>query len=306
MNSQTPPDAIHCEGLTKQFRGVHALNGLNLQVPDGAIFGIVGPNGAGKSTAIKTMMNIIRPDAGHVNVLGKPSSSLSPQDFTQIGYVSENQQLPDWMTVGYFMSYMKPFYPAWDDTRARELLRQFDLPLERPIRHLSRGMWMKAALASSLAYRPRLLVLDEPFSGLDPLVRDDLIQGILDGAGETTMLLSSHDLAEMETFASHIGYMDGGKLRFSEEMTSLTARFREIEVTVEPDKSAAGADYWPAQWLRRETSPAMARFVDSRFDADRTPAEIRELFGTVRTISINPMPLRAIFLALARSTRKAI
>ncbi len=135
------------------------------------------------------------------------------------------------MTVGYLMSYLKPFYPAWDDARASELLRQFDLPLDRKLKHLSRGMWMKTALASSLAYRPSLIVLDEPFTGLDPLVRDELIEGVLDAAEGATILISSHDLAEIETFASHIGYLDRGRLQFSEEMTSLAARFREIEIT---------------------------------------------------------------------------
>src|SRR4029077_12238928 len=112
-------------------------------------------------------------------------------------YVSENQQMPRWMTVEYLLAYLKPFYPSWDDARAEELLRQFQLPRDRKLRHLSRGMWMKAALASSLSYRPRLLVLDEPFSGLDPLVREDLIEGLLDSAGETTILISSHDLADI-------------------------------------------------------------------------------------------------------------
>jgi ABC-2 type transport system ATP-binding protein len=293
---------IVCEDLSKRFRGIQALDGLTLTVPEAAIFGLAGPNGAGKTTAIKTMMNIVRPDSGSADILGTPSHRLGPDDFAQIGYVSENQQLPGWMTVGYFMAYMKPFYPGWDTKRAEELLRQFDLPPDRQLRHLSRGMWMKASLASSLAYRPRLLVLDEPFSGLDPLVRDDLIQGIIDSADETTILVSSHDLAEIESFASHIGYMDQGRLRFSEEMSTLSARFREVEVIVE---AAAMPAAWPAHWLRREVSATLVRFVDSQFDPDRTPGEIRQLFEKVTSISASPMPLRGIFLALARHTSKA-
>src|SRR5207253_7773545 len=104
--------------------------------------------------------------------------------------------------------------------------------------------WMKAALALSLAYRPRLLVLDEPFSGLDPVVREDLIEGLVDSAIETTILISSHDLADIESFASHIGYLDRGRMQFAEEMTSLSARFREIEVCVEPP-ARLPADRWP-------------------------------------------------------------
>src|SRR5947199_4533721 len=129
------------------------------------------------------------------------------------------------------MNYLKPFYPQWDAERAQELLRQFELPRDRKIRNLSHGMRMKAALASSLAYRPELIVLDEPFTGLDALVRDELIEGLLARAENTTILISSHDLAEIESFASHIGYLEGGRLRFSEELESLSARFREIVLT---------------------------------------------------------------------------
>jgi ABC-2 type transport system ATP-binding protein len=296
---------IICEDLSKKFGGIRAVYRLNLAIPEGAIYGLVGPNGAGKTTAIKTMMNILRPDGGRAQILGASSRLLGPGEFAQIGYVSENQHLPDWMTVGYFMAYLKAFYPRWDDARARELLHQFDLPRDRKLRHLSRGMRMKAALASSLAYRPRLLVLDEPFSGLDPVVREDLIQGILDSADETTILVSSHDLAEIESFASHIGFMDRGRLEFSEEMTSLTARFREIEVTLEEASVARTPEPWPPHWLRRETSAALIRFVDTRFDPDRTASEIQRQFGSVRSIAANPMPLRAIFLTLARSASRA-
>ena len=293
---------IRCENLSKTFRNVEALAGLNLEIPAGAIYGLVGPNGAGKSTAIKTLMNILTPTGGRAEVLGCDSRRLGASEFTRIGYVSENQQLPDWMTVDYFMSYLKPFYPAWDDTRAAELLRLFDLPLDRRLKQLSRGMRMKAALASSLAYRPALLVMDEPFSGLDPVMRDDLIQGILDSADETTILVSSHDLAEIENLATDIGYMESGRIRFSESMASLADRFREIEVTLE--RPAALPPEWPVAWLRAEVSPALIRFVDSGFDAERTPAEVSRILTGVTRVSAAPMPLRSIFLAMARSGGK--
>jgi len=297
-------NTIHCQNLSKSFRGVPAVNGLNLEIPAGAIYGLVGPNGAGKTTAIKTLMNIIQPDSGTARVLGCDSRLLGPEQFARIGYVSENQQLPDWMTVAYLMHYLKPFYPSWDDARAEELLRQFDLPPGRKLKHLSRGMWMKASLASSLAYRPQLLVLDEPFSGLDPLVREDLIQGILDSADETTILCSSHDLAEIETLASHIGYMDRGVLRFSEEMSNLTSRFREVEVTVETVFTMPPNGQWPVRWLRPEIAPSLVRFVDSGFDPHQTDADIREVIGQVSSVTVNPMPLKSIFVTMARSASK--
>jgi ABC-2 type transport system ATP-binding protein len=290
--------AIRCNGLSKTFKDVPALIGLDLDIPAGAIYGLLGPNGAGKSTAIKTILNILRPTGGSAQVLGCDSRRLGPKEFERIGYVSENLQLPDWMTVEYFMAYLKPFYPSWDDARAAELLRQFNLPPKRKLKQLSRGMWMKASLASSLAYRPGLLVMDEPFSGLDPVMRDDLIQGILESADETTILVSSHDLAEIETLASHVGYIDAGQLVFSESMDSIVGRFREVSVTLGSPVDLPEA--WPASWMRAEVSPALLRFVDSGFDSERTPDEVRRMFSGVVDVSATPMPLRTIFLTIAR------
>jgi ABC-2 type transport system ATP-binding protein len=296
---------LRIANLMKRYRAALVLDGLDLEVPEGSVFGLVGPNGAGKTTTIKILMNILKADSGCAQVMGIDSRLLGPRQFEQIGYVSENQDLPDWMTVEYLMAYLKPFYPGWEDARSEELLRQFDLPRRRKLRHLSRGMWMKAALAASLAYRPRLLMMDEPFSGLDPLVREELIEGVLDSAGETTILISSHDLAEIESFASHIAYLDRGRLQLSEEMSSLTARFREMEVVVDPPAQLPAADRWPSHWLRPEAASSLVRFVDTRFDPEDTAAEIRRLFGEVRRISAHPMPLRSIFVTIARSGPKA-
>jgi ABC-2 type transport system ATP-binding protein len=277
---------------------------LNLDVPEGSVFGLIGPNGAGKTTTIKILMNILKADSGHAEVLGIESRDLGPRQFEKIGYVSENQQMPGWMTIGYLMSYLKPFYPSWDSARADQLIEEFKLPRDRKLRHLSRGMWMKTALVSSLAYRPQLLVLDEPFSGLDPLVREDLIEGLIESAGETTIFISSHDLADIESFASHIGYLSEGRLQFAEEMTSLAGRFREVEVIVDCPVMLADCRDWPAHWLRPEASPALVRFVETRFEPQRTTSDIHRLFGKVSQVSMHPMPLRDIFLTLARHASK--
>jgi ABC-2 type transport system ATP-binding protein len=116
------------------------LDGLNLTVPEGSVFGLAGPHGAGKTTTIKISMNILQPTAGRAEMPGIDSRALGPEALASIGYASENQELPEWMTVEYLLAYLKPFYPAWDDARARQLVRQFDLPLGRQLRHLSRGI----------------------------------------------------------------------------------------------------------------------------------------------------------------------
>jgi len=135
------------------------------------------------------------------------------------------------MRLGSFFDFLRPFYPSWDRDLEHDLIRQFELPLNRRLAKLSRGMRMKAALGSALAYHPKLIVLDEPFTGLDPLVRDELIQGLLERSEESTIFISSHDLAEIESFASHVGYLEQGQLRFSEELIVLADRFREVELT---------------------------------------------------------------------------
>ena len=294
---------IHCDGLTKRFGKVSAIDNLHLDVPEGSIYALLGPNGAGKTTLIKMLINILHPSAGRALVFGTDSRSIAPRELAQIGYVSENQDLPEWMTVDYFLAYLKPFYRTWDDALAKELIREFDLPRDRPLSKLSRGMKMKVALASSLAYHPRLLLLDEPFSGLDALVRDEFIQGLLERAAGTTILVSSHDLAELESFASHIGFLESGRMQLSEEATVLSARFREIEVTLREPPTLPPS--WPASWIRLQMSAAMVRFVETQFNEKRTSAALSNFFPGAVDVSINPMSLREIFVALAQASRKA-
>jgi ABC-2 type transport system ATP-binding protein len=293
--------AIRTEHLEKRFHRVEALRDLNLDVPTGGIYALVGPNGAGKTTAIKILMNIFPATSGRAEVLGTDSTKLAGRAFTSIGYVSENQHLPDWMRVDAFFAYLRPFYPSWDRDLENELVKQFQLPLDRKLAKLSRGMRMKAALASALAFRPKLIVLDEPFGGLDPLVRDEVIEGLLERASEATILVSSHDLAEIENLASHVGYLDQGSLRMSEEMTTLTERFREVELTF--DRPPLSPEPLPGTWMQVSTAASVLRFTESRFNEERTTADIRRSFGDVRNVTFTPMSLRSIFLAMAKTGR---
>jgi ABC-2 type transport system ATP-binding protein len=293
--------AIRTYDLTKVFGHAAVLNGISLEVAEGSIYGLVGPNGAGKTTTIKVLMNIFPPTSGRSEVLATDSRRLGPHDFAQIGYVSENQEMPEWMTVGYFLDYLAHFYPTWDAALAAELLRQFQLPRDVRLKHLSRGMRMKASLASSLAYRPRLIVLDEPFTGLDALVRDELIESLLARAEGTTIFISSHDLGEMESFASHIGYLEEGRLRISEELESLSARFREIVLTF--DAPPEHPRELPADWMHLEISGPVVRFVDTRYHPDNSAELARSVFPAYRDMAVNGMPLRAIFVALAKKGR---
>jgi ABC-2 type transport system ATP-binding protein len=294
--------AISTHDLVKRYRKLTALDGVALEVQEGAVYALVGQNGAGKTTAIKILMNLISATSGAAEILGMDSRKIRGKAYAQIGYVSENQEIPEWMKVGALLDYLREFYPTWDRSLEQSLIKQFDLPLDRKIKALSRGMKMKLALASALAFHPRLIVLDEPFGGLDPLVRDQLIEGLLERAAESTIFLSSHDLAEIESFSSHVGYLDSGKLLFSEEMSSLATRFREVELTRETDQPLPAP--LPIDWLQPKTSGTVVRFVDSRFDDQKTPADIQRVFGNVKDIQYRPLSLRSIFLALARKTEE--
>ncbi|WP_321470070.1 ABC transporter ATP-binding protein [uncultured Paludibaculum sp.] len=290
---------LRTEQLTKRFRHVDALRRVTMEVPEGAVFALVGSNGAGKTTLIKTLLNIQQPTSGRAEVLGVDSRGIGADQLANIGYISENQRLPGWMKVGYFLSYCRRFYPTWRDDELSELVRLYELPLDRKLNELSRGMRLKAVLASALAYRPKLIVLDEPFSGLDVLVREQLIESILERTPESTVLLSSHDLPEIESFATHIAYLNEGRLEFAEEMGSLTNRFREVEVTLE--QPAVLPMDLPRSWLNPEQSSVVVRFTDCQFDCRQTQAEVQRRLGGVRDVTARAMTLRAIGVALAKS-----
>jgi len=165
-------------------------------------------------------------------------------------------------------------------------------------------MKMKLALASALAFHPRLIVLDEPFGGLDPLVRDQLIESLLERAAESTLFISSHDLSEIESFSSHVGFLESGKLLFSEEMSSLTNRFREVEIATE--SAVPLPSPLPASWLQPKSLGALVRFIDSRFDGQKTPADIQRLFPNAKDVQFRALSLRAIFLAIARKPQGSL
>ena len=298
---------IQVTRLWKRFGRTDAVQDLSFAVPAGSAFALIGANGAGKTTTIKVLMNILEPSRGNATVLGVDSRKISPCELAQIGYVSENQDIPARLTVAQFLAYLRPFYPTWDIPLERSLLRQLRLPLDRKIGNLSHGMRMKMSLACALPFRPRLLVLDEPFSGLDPLVRDEFMEGLLRQAGDMTILISSHELGEIDGVATHVAFLDEGKLLFQESMSDLARRFREVHVTLDGNRKQNGGTAnvpFPKCWLRIQTVGNVLSFVDTEFSEDDVIERLRSLIGSVKTVDAQPMALRKIFTTLALAARE--
>jgi len=294
---------IEIKNLSKSFGNTLAVNHLSLEVKQGSIYAFLGPNGAGKTTTIKMLMNIIQADEGEANIIGKSSRELGASEFAQIGYVSENQKMPDWMTIPQLINYFKPFYPGWDDDFCARLLEQFDLPIDKKIKNMSRGMQMKAALLTSLAYRPKLLVLDEPFSGLDPLVRDEFIRGVLELTQQEnwTVFISSHDIDEVERLADWVGIINKGNLKYSDKISTMQENFRSVEVITEGESKSLSS--LPENWLNPEASGHTIKFVDNEYSAEKLKADLNANIPDFKDFNANPMSLRDIFLALAKTYR---
>jgi ABC-2 type transport system ATP-binding protein len=293
---------VETQGLTKKFGRLEAVEDLDLRVPEGSVFALIGPNGAGKTTTIRLLMNILRADHGRANVLGTPSTRLGPGDFQHIGYVSESQKLPERLSLAHYFEYLRSLYPAWDRALERQLCTQFELPPTRKIRHLSHGMRMKALLVGALAYRPKLLVLDEPLSGLDTLVRDEVVNGLLQQAADTTILISSHELAEIESFTTHVAFMQNGRLLLQEAIEDLQARFREVHVTLSAVKELPQP--LPTGWLLPTVAGHRLRFIAAHYDGDGPLyQELTRHFGAV-TMECEPMSLRAIANSLMQQRKQ--
>jgi ABC-2 type transport system ATP-binding protein len=214
-NGPDPAMAISTDGLTKYYGDEGALKGVCLQVPEGSVYVLVGPNGAGKSTAFKILLDLVRPDSGEVRVFGRDPRSEGPTVRAQIGYVPERADWGyGWMSVGRLLRHHRTFFPNWDDEYAAELARAFDLKENRRFGTLSKGQMRRVQLVLALAHRPRLLLLDEPSDGLDPVMLQETLGMIAAHLSETTTttLISTHRVHEVERLADYLGVIRSGRL----------------------------------------------------------------------------------------------
>jgi ABC-2 type transport system ATP-binding protein len=225
--------AIQTTGLTRRFGRVVAVDDVSLAVPAGSVYGYLGRNGAGKTTTIQMLMGLLLPTAGTVSVMGYDPFRQDVAMKRVVSYVPERVHLPDWMTVQGLMGFGAGVHPHWDKALAEELRVRLELPADRKLGQLSRGMQGKAALMAALASRPKLLILDDPTMGLDALVRREFMESIVATLSETgtTVFLSSHILEDVERVADHIGILHEGRLVVQSSLETLQTQVKRVIAT---------------------------------------------------------------------------
>ncbi len=211
--------------LTRRFGEKTALDAVSLSLPRGAVYGLVGANGAGKTTLIKHILGLLRAESGSVRIFGLDPVADPVAVLSRIGYLSEENDLPGWMRVDELIRYSRAFYKNWDDGYAEELRKSFALDPSAQVKDLSKGQRSRAGLLIALAYRPELLVLDEPSSGLDPIVRRDILGAVMRTIADQgrTVLFSSHLLDEVEQVADHVTMIRQGTIVMSAPLADIKA-----------------------------------------------------------------------------------
>jgi len=213
--------------LSRRFGSKAALDDVTISFQRGAVYGLVGANGAGKTTLIRHILGLLKAERGSVRVFGLDPVADPVGVLSRIGYLSEENDIPGWMRVDELINYSKAFRPAWDDAYADELLKKFALDPAAKVKSLSKGQKARAGLLIALAYRPELLVLDEPSSGLDPLVRRDILGAAIRTVASEgrTVLFSSHLLDEVEEVADHVTMISDGRIALSAPLAEVRAQY---------------------------------------------------------------------------------
>ncbi|GHC41075.1 ABC transporter ATP-binding protein [Roseibacillus persicicus] len=296
-------DLLEFEKVKKRFGGVSALSGASFTVPKGSVTALLGANGAGKSTALRVALNLEKPSQGLVRVLGQDSRRIGPVELRKIGYVAEGMEMPEWMTVDQYLNWCRPLYPDWDRKLEEKLRGIFHVPSNRPLKALSRGQRMKAALLSVLSYRPELLILDEPFSGLDPLVRDDLTKSILELADQDSwgVVIATHDIEEVERLADRVVVMKLGKVELAGDREELLEKWRRVEVLV-TDEWEEPARY-PSEWLNVKRVGMVVRFYESKYAKEDLGEKLKTHFPLTADPALQRVSLRDVLRVLTKAGR---
>ena len=227
--------AIELVGVRKRFGRHEVLEGVDLKVEAGKTYAFLGRNGTGKTTTIRMLMGLLKPDEGKVRVLGLDPATDALEIRRRVGYLAEDQQMWGWMKVREILRFVSAFHATWDWGLARELMEKFALPTEGKVRNLSKGQNVRLGLLLALAHRPKVVVLDDPALGLDPIMRKEFLRDVVEHlqGGGVTVFFSSHLLYEVEPVADVVGILDGGKIVTESGTEELRGRVRQLRVEAE-------------------------------------------------------------------------
>lgn len=289
---------VECTGVDKCYR-FFELRDVRLRVAAGQIMGFVGPNGAGKSTTLRILMGLVRQDRGEVRVLGHAMPMAQALAKRDVGYVSEDMRLYAYATLGWHMQFVASMCPSWDLAYARVLLRRFNLNPLQLIRSLSHGERVKATLLLALARRPRLLVLDEPTTGLDPVARHEILTEFMDVLNDErrAILFSSHNTQDVEQISDQITFIDRGRIIASSDKETFLDRWRRVHLELPADAALP----WLPGTVQTTRSGRIAVATTNHYTPELNGAYERA-GATVR--EVQRMTLEEIFVANVMSSRK--
>lgn len=287
-------NAIEISGLTKTFPQFR-LGPVNLTVPRGAIYGFVGPNGAGKTTTLDLLLGMGSPDAGNIRVDGMDHMVDEVAVKQRIGYVSPDLNFQVWGKVSNAIQFVKGFHPAWDKSYCDHLLNVFHINANDKIATLSFGSRIKLSLILALAWRPAILILDEPTVGLDAVARHELFTELLEAVGqeERTVVISSHALSDVERIADHLGFIKDGQILLEGQTAELLQRYRLVDCQLNnPDR------------LKQEAGVILARQDGHRcrvlVDRGENSGHWLQGFGA-QSVTSTPVTLEELFVTLAKA-----
>ena len=274
-------NVIEIRGVNRRFGDKRALNNVSLDVPRGLVFGLVGANGAGKTTLIRHVLGLLKAQTGSVRVFGRDPVKEPVSVLSRLGYLSEEGDLPGWMRVDELMRYMRAFYPTWDEAYAQDLRKQFDLDPAAKVKTLSKGQKARAGLLVALAYRPELLLLDEPSSGLDPIVRRDILGAIVRTIADEgrTVLFSSHLLDEVERISDRVAMLKAGRVLFTGELDEIKQTHHKLTLRFESERQGPPPLYGVLSWQGGGcswTAITCGRLDDLKLAASGLGAEVIE------------------------------
>ena len=223
---------VDVNDLSRSFGAKRALDGVSFRATAGQVYGLVGSNGAGKTTLIKHLLGLLRAATGSVRVFGLDPVREPVGVLGRVGYLSEEREMPEWMRIDELMAYTQAFHPTWDASYARELIETFGLDPAKKIKQLSKGMRAQAGLVAAVAHRPELLILDEPSSGLDAVVRRDILDAIVRTVADDgcTVIFSSHLLDEVERMSDHVTMIHHGRVTLSGALDEVRRGYQRSHV----------------------------------------------------------------------------